>query len=104
MLTRDDSGSYIDWYYLNRYTVGFDSEHMPADAKTEGNYRDYVMGVYDGIPKTEKQFWLEQMTEVAEMQADGSFKLIATVTQEDLDRYGAEGAPQEGMMPLEEFL
>lgn len=52
MITRDENGSLIDWDYLNRCTVGFDAEHMPADAKTTENFRDYVMGAVDGIEKT----------------------------------------------------
>lgn len=54
MITRDKDGSLVDWDFLNRCTVGFDSEHMPADARTNENFRDYVMGVYDGIPKTQE--------------------------------------------------
>lgn len=52
MIDRDEEGSLIDWDFLNRCTVGFDAEHMPAEAKTNENFRDYVMGVYDGIEKT----------------------------------------------------
>lgn len=52
MMTRDESGTLIDWDFLDWCTVGFDSDHMPADAKTDENFRDYVMGVYDGIEKT----------------------------------------------------
>lgn len=56
------------------------------------------------FPKSEKQLWFEQMSQAAILQADGSQKLIATVTQEDLERYGVTGAPQEGLIPFEEFL
>ena len=52
MITRDEDGSLIDWDFLNRCTVGFDADHMPADARTDENFRDYVLGVYDGQPKT----------------------------------------------------
>ncbi|WP_221688318.1 molybdopterin-dependent oxidoreductase [Gordonibacter massiliensis (ex Traore et al. 2017)] len=52
MITRDQNGSLIDWDFLNRCTVGFDADHMPADAKTDENFRDYVMGKYDGVEKT----------------------------------------------------
>lgn len=54
MITRDDNGSLIDWDYLDRCTVGFDADHMPADAKTQENFREYVLGAYDGIPKTQE--------------------------------------------------
>ena len=52
MITKDEDGSYIDWDFLNRCTVGFDANHMPADAKTDENFKDYVLGAYDGTPKT----------------------------------------------------
>ncbi|MDR0515404.1 MAG: molybdopterin-dependent oxidoreductase [Coriobacteriaceae bacterium] len=54
MISEDDpEGSpLIDWDFLNRCTVGFDSEHMPADAQVDENFKDYVLGVYDACPKT----------------------------------------------------
>ena len=52
MITRDQNGSLIDWDFLDRCTVGFDADHMPADAKTDENFRGYVMGEYDGVEKT----------------------------------------------------
>lgn len=42
----------IDWDFLNRCTVGFDAEHMPADAEINENFKDYVLGKYDNTPKT----------------------------------------------------
>lgn len=42
----------IDWECLNKYTLGFDEDHMPADAKINENFKDYLLGKYDGIPKT----------------------------------------------------
>ncbi|MDR1713140.1 MAG: molybdopterin-dependent oxidoreductase [Coriobacteriales bacterium] len=41
-----------DQDFLDRCCVGFDAEHMPADAKTNENFRDHLLGVYDGQPKT----------------------------------------------------
>lgn len=54
MLKEDNPviNSIIDWDFLYRYTVGFDGEHLPADAKTTENLKDYGLGKYDGIPKT----------------------------------------------------
>lgn len=52
MLTRDEDGSLVGWDFLDRCTVGFDDKHMPADARTDENFRDYVLGVYDGQPKS----------------------------------------------------
>ncbi|AKL94355.1 anaerobic dimethyl sulfoxide reductase chain A [Clostridium aceticum] len=42
----------IDWDFLNRCTVGFDSEHMPQGADPKENFKDYVLGTYDNQPKT----------------------------------------------------
>jgi len=42
----------IDWDFLNRCTVGFDSEHMPEGADPKENFKDYVLGISDSMPKT----------------------------------------------------
>jgi anaerobic dimethyl sulfoxide reductase subunit A len=54
LLQEDDptSNPLIDWDFLNRCTVGFDADHMPEGANPQDNLRDYIMGTYDGIPKT----------------------------------------------------
>jgi anaerobic dimethyl sulfoxide reductase subunit A len=41
-----------DQEYLDKYTVGFDADHMPEGADPKNNFRDYVLGTYDGQPKT----------------------------------------------------
>jgi anaerobic dimethyl sulfoxide reductase subunit A len=41
-----------DQEFLDKYTVGFDAEHMPEGADPKENFKDYVLGTYDGIPKT----------------------------------------------------
>lgn len=38
--------------FLDTYCVGFDAEHMPEGADPQGSYKDYVLGTFDGIPKT----------------------------------------------------
>lgn len=63
MLDQDDAEGLIDWDFLNRCTVGFDADHMPDDAKEDTNFRDYVMGKYDKVPKTPE--WAEKITGVA---------------------------------------
>lgn len=42
----------IDWEFLNKCTVGFDMDHMPEGADPRENFKDYVLGTYDGQPKT----------------------------------------------------
>ena len=41
-----------DQEFLDKYTVGFDADHMPEGIDPKENFKDYVLGTYDGIPKT----------------------------------------------------
>jgi anaerobic dimethyl sulfoxide reductase subunit A len=41
-----------DQEFLDKYCIGFDAEHMPEGTDPNENYKDYVLGTYDGIPKT----------------------------------------------------
>ena len=54
MITEDDPATnpHNDWDFLNKGTVGFDADHMPAGADPKHNFKDYVLGTYDGVPKT----------------------------------------------------
>lgn len=54
LLVEDDpeSNPLIDWDFLNRCTIGFDAEHLPEGADPQENFKDYVLGTYDGQPKT----------------------------------------------------
>lgn len=52
MLKNDkEKGNVVDWDFLNRYTVGFDGDHMPEDATTDENFLGYLQGDYDGVEK-----------------------------------------------------
>jgi anaerobic dimethyl sulfoxide reductase subunit A len=54
---------WLDQDFLDRCTLGFDSNHMPDDAKTNENFKDYILGVYDGQPKTPE--WASPITGVS---------------------------------------
>lgn len=41
-----------DQDFLDKYTVGFDADNMPEGADSKDNFKDYVLGTYDGEPKT----------------------------------------------------
>jgi len=41
-----------DQEFLDKYCVGFDQDHMPEGADLKENFKDYVLGTYDGVPKT----------------------------------------------------
>lgn len=43
--------------FLDTYCVGFDAEHMPEGADPKENFKDYLLGTYDGEPKTPE--WAE---------------------------------------------
>lgn len=51
LIEDEKQGGLIDWDFLNRCTVGFDSDHMPEGADPKENFKDYVLGTYDGQPK-----------------------------------------------------
>lgn len=53
----------VDWDFLNKYTVGFDSDHMPEGADPKENFKDYVLGTYDNTPKTPE--WAAELCGVA---------------------------------------
>ena len=59
MLRLDPEEDLIDWDFLHKYTVGFDAESMPPDATIDENLKDYILGEYDGIPKTPE--WAEPL-------------------------------------------
>lgn len=46
------SNNWHDQAFLDTYCVGFDANHMPAGVDAKENFKDYVMGVQDGRPKT----------------------------------------------------
>lgn len=79
MLRLDEAeGGIVDWDFLDKYTVGFDAEHKPADLRSDVNFRDYLAGKYDGVEKTAE--WasnicgtpVEQITELARVMGKGN--------------------------------
>lgn len=54
LLDEDDpkENPLIDWDFLNKCTVGFDKDHMPKGADPKDNFKDYLLGTYDDLPKT----------------------------------------------------
>lgn len=41
-----------DQAFLDKYTTGFDKDHMPVGADPKNNFTDYILGTYDNTPKT----------------------------------------------------
>ena len=48
--------------FVRTHCVGFDATQMPPGAEGAESYRDYILGVRDGIPKTPE--WAERITAV----------------------------------------
>lgn len=46
-----EEGGFINWDFLDKYSIGFDADHMPEGEDPAGNFKDYVLGTYDGQPK-----------------------------------------------------
>lgn len=59
MLEKDAEEDLIDWDFLHKYCVGFDSDSMPEDARLDENFKDYVLGVYDDVPKNQE--WASEL-------------------------------------------
>lgn len=67
----------FDQDYLDAYTIGFDASHMPEGADPKDNFRDYVMGTYDGEPKTPE--WAESICTVPANRIVALAETIAAV-------------------------
>jgi anaerobic dimethyl sulfoxide reductase subunit A len=56
------TGNLTDSDFIKRCCSGFDSSQMPTGFAKEESYKDYILGVRDGIPKTPS--WAEAITAV----------------------------------------
>lgn len=94
----EEEGNVVDWDFLNRCTVGFDAEHMPSDAKVDENLKDYILGTYDGTPKTPE--WAESICGVP---ADSVTELARVLGKENnvmlLHNYGLARCNGAEMIP-----
>lgn len=81
LITEDDpvKNPLIDWDFLHRCTVGFDAEHMPPGADPRENFKDYVLGTYDGVPKTPE--WASRICGVEPDKIRRLAREIATTKQ-----------------------
>jgi anaerobic dimethyl sulfoxide reductase subunit A len=51
-----------DREFVGKYCIGFDETQMPEGAEGEENYKDYILGTRDGVPKTPG--WAQAITGV----------------------------------------
>lgn len=74
MLAKDKEKDLVDWDFLHTYCVGFDAETMPADAKLDENFKDYLLGSYDGTPKTPE--WASEICGAPVEQIEGLAEVL----------------------------
>ncbi|MGE5409445.1 MAG: molybdopterin-dependent oxidoreductase, partial [Clostridiales bacterium] len=51
-----------DKEFVKKYCIGFDQSQMPEGAENAESYKDYILGLKDGIPKTPE--WAENITTI----------------------------------------
>lgn len=51
-----------DEAFIRSCCSGFDASQMPAGMQDQESYRDYILGLHDGLPKTPN--WAEKITQV----------------------------------------
>ncbi|MDX1699365.1 MAG: DMSO/selenate family reductase complex A subunit [Melioribacteraceae bacterium] len=51
-----------DKAFVDKYCIGFDNTQMPKGAEHAESYKDYILGIVDGIPKTPE--WGEKITAI----------------------------------------
>lgn len=51
-----------DAEFVKKYCIGFDHTQMPAGTEGIESYKDYILGIHDGIPKTPA--WAEEITAI----------------------------------------
>ncbi|MBI5301778.1 MAG: molybdopterin-dependent oxidoreductase [Chloroflexi bacterium] len=77
-----------DQNFLDKYTVGFDAEHMPESADPKNNFKDYVLGTYDNTPKTP-----EWASEICGVPADKIRQLATEIATTKPTMIQTAGAP-----------
>lgn len=51
-----------DKEFVEKYCIGFDKSQMPEGVENAESYKDYILGIKDGIPKTPE--WAENITTI----------------------------------------
>ena len=66
-----------DQEFLDTHCVGFDADHMPEGEDGSENFKDYILGVYDGVPKTPE--WASEICGTDPAQIRNLAEQMATV-------------------------
>jgi anaerobic dimethyl sulfoxide reductase subunit A len=72
-----------DQDFLDRCCIGFDAAHMPEGEDPKGNFKDYVLGTYDGVPKTPE--WASEICGVDPAKIRSFAEEIASVKPAIID-------------------
>jgi anaerobic dimethyl sulfoxide reductase subunit A len=83
-----------DQDFIDRFCQGMDAATMPAWAKDEQNFKDYILGKYDGTPKTPE--WSEQICGVPAADIRKLAQLYATTKPAALKASWAPGRASYG--------
>lgn len=65
-----------DQNFIDRFTLGMDQRTMPGWAQNKENFRDYILGSYDGQPKTPE--WAEPICGVSAADIKKLAEMYAT--------------------------
>lgn len=84
----------FDQHFLDTYCVGFDAEHMPPEADKRDNFKDYVLGTYDGLPKTPE--WASEICGTSVMMIRNLAEEMATVKPMSMKASFAPARTYEG--------
>jgi anaerobic dimethyl sulfoxide reductase subunit A len=66
-----------DQEFLDKCTLGFDEAHMPEGVDPSENFKDYVLGLSDGVPKTPE--WASEICGTDPMKIRHFAQEVATV-------------------------
>ena len=81
--------------FLDKYCIGFDADHMPEGADPKDNFKDYLLGTYDGEPKTPE--WAEAICGVP---ADTIRRLAEEIANtEKVDFFAGDSSNGAGKNP-----
>ena len=65
-----------DQAFLDSHCIGFDAEHMPKGADPQDNFKDYVLGTYDGVSKNPA--WASSICGVPKQRIEALAKEMAS--------------------------
>ena len=83
-----------DQDFLDKYCVGFDSDHLPEGVDSKENFKDYVLGTFDGQPKTPE--WASKICGVTPEKIRGLAQELATTHPSQIVSGGAPARINNG--------